>query len=261
MASEQIRQAVLEAKRRGLPITISMGGVAASGGYWVSTAGDHISPSRTPSPARSHLRDPADLRIGAGQIGVTADGVRTNAAVGQPDLFAGTTPELDAILQANIENGYREFIGRVAQARRMTPARVDEIGQGRVWDGGTARQIGLVDQVWRPVGRDRYAARQAKLDPAKVHAVYLEKEPGWLARFAGSVADRDDDSSSPAGDSFARIAAERRGLVAQALGDARRLAMGGSVQAGCLECGGIGPSLSQAQDARLLDLILARVGL
>ena len=262
MASEQIRQAVLEAKRRGLPITISMGGVAASGGYWVSTAGDHIfAEPNTITGSIGIFAILPTFESALAKIGVTADGVRTTPLSGQPDLFAGTTPELDAILQANIENGYREFIGRVAQARRMTPARVDEIGQGRVWDGGTARQIGLVDQFGGLSDAIAYAARQAKLDPAKVHAVYLEKEPGWLARFAGSVADRDDDSSSPAGDSFARIAAERRGLVAQALGDARRLAMGGSVQARCLECGGIGPSLSQAQDTRLLDLILARVGL
>ncbi|KQU48327.1 signal peptide peptidase SppA [Sphingomonas sp. Leaf339] len=262
LASERIRLAVLEAKKRGLPVVVSMGGLAASGGYWVSTTGDAI------------FAEPATITGSIGifgivptfentlaKIGVTTDGVRSTPLTGQPDVLGGTSPELDAILQAGIENGYRQFIGRVAAARKMTTARVDEIGQGRVWDGGTARQIGLVDRFGSLNDAVADAARRAKLDPAKVQTVYLEKEPSWAAKLAQSLSSQDDDGTAPAGDAFARIAADRRAVLARALGDVARLTSGGSVQARCLECGGLGPSAASVGDGRLLDLLIARLGL
>nr|WP_243848201.1 signal peptide peptidase SppA [Sphingomonas insulae] len=262
LASERIRLAILEAKKKGLPIVVSMGGLAASGGYWVSTPGDVI------------FAEPATITGSIGifgiiptfektlaKIGVTADGVKATPLSGQPDVFAGTTPQLDTILQAGIENGYRQFLARVAQSRGMTPERVDQIAQGRVWDGGTARQLKLVDRFGSMQDAIVEAAKRAKLDPAKVHAEYLEKEPGFAAQLAAGFAGKDDDDDAAGSDVFARIAAERRGLLAQALGDVQRLAMAGSVQARCLECGGLGPSDTAGSDARLLDLILARVGL
>ncbi len=261
LASERIRLAILEAKKKGLPIVVSMGGLAASGGYWVSTPGDVIfaEPGTITGSIGIFGIIPTFEKTLA-KIGVTTDGVKATPLSGQPDVFAGTTPELDAILQAGIENGYRQFLARVAQSRKMTPERVDAIAQGRVWDGGTARQLKLVDRFGGLQDAVAEAAKRARLDPAKVHAAYLEKEPGFAAQIAASFADKDEDDAS-GGDVFARIAAERRGLLAQALGDVKRLAMAGSVQARCLECGGIGPSDTGASDARLLDLILARVGL
>jgi protease-4 len=262
LASERIRLAVLEAKKRGLPVVVSMGGLAASGGYWVSTTGDAI------------FAEPATITGSIGifgiiptfentlaKIGITTDGVKSTPLTGQPDVFGGTNPALDAILQAGIENGYRQFIGRVADARKMTPQRVDEIAQGRVWDGGTARQIGLVDRFGSLADAVADAAKRAKLDPAKVHTVYLEKAPGWAAKLAQSLGGGDEDNVSPSGDVFAHAAADRRALLARALGDVTRLAKGGSVQARCLECGGIGPVATTAADSRLLDLLIARVGL
>ncbi|WP_281727878.1 hypothetical protein [Sphingomonas sp. PAMC26645] len=80
---------------------------------------------------------------------MTSDGVKTTPLSGQPDITGGTTPMFDAIAQAGIENGYREFVSRVAASRKMTPARVDEIGQGASgtaalrarsdWSTGSAR--------------------------------------------------------------------------------------------------------------------------
>jgi protease-4 len=261
MASEQIRLAILEAKKKGLPVVVSMGGVAASGGYWVSTPADAI------------FAEPGTITGSIGifgiipsfegtltKIGVTTDGVKTTALSGQPDVVGGTTPMFDAIMQSGIENGYRQFIARVAASRKMTPARVDEIGQGRVWDGGTARQLGLVDRFGTLQDAIREAAKRAKLDPAKVHAEYLEKPPGILAQIAESLKGDDDDDAA-GGDAFARIAGERRQMLARALGDMKRLASSGSVQVRCLECGGIGPTAGDVGDAKLLDLLLARIGL
>jgi len=258
-ASERIRLAILAAKRRGLPVVVSMGGLAASGGYWVSTPADRIfaEPSTITGSIGIFGFFPTFERA-LGKIGVTADGVSTTPLSGQPDVYRGTNPQFDAILQSAIENGYRQFIGRVASSRRMTPARVDQIGQGRVWDGGTAHQLGLVDQFGTLADAIAYAARAAKLDPADVHAEYLEKKPGFAAELAHSLGS--DEEESGGGDVFARAAAQQRGLVARALGDVRRMAAGGSIQARCLECGGFGPGATGATDARLLDVLLARLG-
>jgi protease-4 len=263
MASERIRLAILQAKQKGLPIVVSMGGVAASGGYWVSTPADVIfaEPSTITGSIGIFGIIPTFEKTLA-KIGITTDGVKTTPLSGQPDVVAGTTPELDTILQAGIENGYRQFLTRVAQSRHMSVDQVNAIAQGRVWDGGTARQIKLVDRFGGLDDAVAEAAKRAKLDPAKVHAEYLEKEPSAAAQIAAALASRkdDDDATTPAADVFGRIAADRRGLAAQALGDVARLARSGSVQARCLECGGIGPSATAGSDARLFDLILAKLG-
>ena len=262
LASERIRRAVLEAKRRGLPVVVSMGGLAASGGYWVATAGDTIFAEPTTITGSIGIFGviPTFERTLA-KIGVTSDGVRTTPLSGQPDIIAGTNTAVDTVLQSAIENGYRQFIARVATARKLTPQRVDEIGQGRVWDGGTARQIGLVDRFGGLSDAIAEAARRAELDPKAVRTVYLEKEPGWAAQLASSFrSDPEEAGGAPTGDAFGRIAADRRMLLARAVADARMLATGGSVQARCIECAGLGPVTASAGDVKLLDLILARLG-
>ena len=263
LASEEIRDAVLEAKRRGLPVVVSMGSLAASGGYWVSTPGDVIfAEPNTITGSIGIFGLLPTFENSLAKIGVTSDGEKTTPLSGQPDVTGGTTPELDRLLQASIENGYRQFIGRVAQSRKMTPSRVDEIGQGRVWDGGTARQIGLVDRFGGLNDALAEAAKRAKLPADGWHAVYLEKEPGWLGKLMQDFGESGDESADDARggtDLFARIAAERRAVAAQALGDVRRLATGSSIQARCLECGGYGATTAAAEDVRLLDLLWAKL--
>lgn len=266
LASEQIRQAVLQAKAQGLPVVVSMGSLAASGGYWVATAGDVIfAEPNTITGSIGIFGIIPTFENTLAKIGVTTDGVQTTPMTGQPDVTGGTNEVTDRVLQAAISNGYARFVQRVSEARKLSPQRVDEIGQGRVWLGGVAHQLRLVDRFGGLQAAIDEAAKRAKLDPAKVHAAYLEKEPSsWIA-FANAVAgdDSDDDwAEQPAGaDLYARIALERRGLVSQALGDARRLTASGSVQARCLECGGFGPAGGRAGDQSLLDLVIARFGL
>jgi len=261
MASEQIRLAILEAKRQKLPVVVSMGGLAASGGYWVSTPADVIfAEPGTITGSIGIFGVIPTFENALAKIGVTSDGVKTTPLSGQPDITGGTTPMFDAIAQAGIENGYRQFVARVAASRKMTPARVDEIGQGRVWDGGTARQIGLVDRFGTLQDAIDEAAKRAKLDPAKVHAEYLEKKPGFLATIAQDFGGTGDDDDAGGGDAFAHVAADRRQMLARAVGDMKRLATSGSIQARCLECGGMGPTTVGIDDAKLLDLLLARIG-
>ncbi|MES2336765.1 MAG: signal peptide peptidase SppA [Pseudomonadota bacterium] len=262
LASEEIRQAILEAKAQGLPVVVSMGGLAASGGYWVSTAGDMIfAEPNTITGSIGIFGILPSFETALAKIGVTADGVATTPLSGQPDVYKGFTPQLDTVIQSNIEAGYARFINLVAGARKMTPARVNEIGQGRVWDGGTARQLGLVDRFGGIEDAIAEAARRAKLDPAKVHAVYLEKQPGWRAALADALASDGEDKAGEAQalDPISRIGAERRAVFAQAIADARRLASAPSMQARCLECASLAPANPSAADRTLAATLFARL--
>ncbi len=261
LASEQIRQAILQAKAQGLPVVVSMGGLAASGGYWVSTPADIIfaEPNTITGSIGIFGMLPSFENVIA-KIGVSADGVKMTPLSGQPDVFGGFTPQLDTVVQTSIENGYRQFLARVAQSRKMTTERVDEIGQGRVWDGGTARQLGLVDRFGGIDDAIAEAARRAKLDPAKVHAVYLEKEPNWTAKLAEAwTSSEDEEAGEQARDPISRIADSRRAIFAQAIADARRLATGPVVQVRCLECAGLAPARPRAADMKFAELIYARL--
>ena len=263
LASERIRRAILEAKAQKLPIVVSMGSLAASGGYWVATAGDVVfAEPNTITGSIGIFAIIPTFENSLKKLGITSDGVRSSPLSGQPDLAAGTTPEVDSILQAGIDHGYRQFISRVASARKMTPERVDEIAQGRVWDGGTARQIGLVDRFGTLDDAIAEAAKRAGLDPKSVHAEYLEKKPGWLANLLMSFAPKDgEDDPEAAKDVYSRLAQERRAVFAQVLGDVRRLATGAAIQARCLECAGFAPARVTRDDGRLMDMFLARIGL
>ena len=257
LASEQIRTAVLDARKAGLPVVISMGSVAASGGYWVATAGDTIfaEPSTITGSIGVFGVLPT-LENALAKVGVTTDGVATTPLSGQPDLFGGTTPQFDQLMQAGVEDIYRKFTGLVAQARKLPVARVDEIGQGRVWDGGSARQLGLVDNFGSLDAAIADAARRAKLDPAKVHAVYLEKQPSFLAAMlkAWTSGGDDEDAADASVDLLTRMGQARNAVALTALADARMLASGPAIQVRCLECGTVG---GVAVPARTRETLLA----
>jgi protease-4 len=237
-ASERIRAAILEARRRGLPVVVSMGTVAASGGYWVASAGDAI--LAEPSTITGSIGVFGILPTFQGalaKLGLTADGIKTTPLSGQPDVLRGTTPEFDALMQTSINDIYRRFTTIVAQSRRLPVGRVNQIGQGRVWDGGTAQRIGLVDGFGGLDAAIAEAARRAKLAPAKVHPVFIEKEPSFAERLLDGYnrSGRDTEAAAPV-DAFTRIAHRPQDLLATSLADARVLAEGPAVQVRCLEC-------------------------
>lgn len=266
MASERMRLAVLEAKKQGLPVVISMGNLAASGGYWVATAGDTIFASpNTITGSIGIFGVVPTFEKGLAKIGVTSDGVKTTPLSGQPDVLGGVNATFDRVLQASIEQGYNRFIGIVAQARKLSPERVDEIGQGRVWTGATARELGLVDQYGTLSDAIAEAARRAKLDPAKVHPLYLEEKASGFGKILADLmrdegGGSDDWADSPSGgDAFARIGEQQRGLMMKALADAKLLTQASSVQARCLECAGLAPATPRREDRSLFDYLLGRV--
>nr|WP_246586983.1 signal peptide peptidase SppA [Stakelama flava] len=262
LASEQIRQAILQARAKGLPVVTSMGSLAASGGYWVSTAGEEIfAEPNTITGSIGIFGIIPTFEDALKKIGVNADGVKTTPLSGQPDVLAGTSPEFDRIMQSQIENGYQRFVSLVAKSRHMTPQRVDQIGQGRVWAGGDARQLGLVDKFGGLDAAIAEAAKRAKLKPDNVHADYLAEKPSEFEKLLSSLLRQGDDKdndhvSAGNADLFARVGAERRAMLAQALGDARRLVQAGSVQARCLECAGLGPVAPSAGDRELARMVI-----
>jgi protease-4 len=239
LASERIRQAVLAAKAKGLPVVASMGSVAASGGYWVAMAGDTI--FAEPSTITGSIGVFGVLPSFEGamtKLGLGADGVKTTPLSGEPDILRGPSPEADRLLQMGVDGTYRRFLTLVSAARKMPVADVDKIAQGRIWDGGTARQLRLVDQFGGLDDAIREAARRANLDPAEARGVWLEKEPGFADQLLMSMAGDGEEEASP--DAFSRLAAKPRLRMLAAVGQAERLISGAAIQARCLECAGHG---------------------
>jgi protease IV len=233
LAAERIRAAVMEAKAKGLPVVVSMGNVAASGGYWVSMGADKVfaEPSTITGSIGVFGVFPTFEKT-LGQYGVTTDGVTTTPLSGQPDILGGTTPQLDAVLQAGVEDIYARFIGLVSSSRRLAPARVAEIAQGRVWDGGSARQLGLVDAFGSLDDAVAEAAKLAKLDADDVSRVYLQEEPSWIESLIMS-----EETQAPSqSDMFARLVSKQQMMLMAGIEDAENLLTGASVQARCLEC-------------------------
>lgn len=236
LASERIRSALVEAKQKGLPVIVSMGSVAASGGYWVATAADRIFAEPTTITGSIGVFGVLPtFEATLAKVGITTDGVRTTPLSGQPDLFGGTSPEFDRLAQTGVEDIYGRFIGLVSAARKLPPARVNEIAQGRVWDGGSARQLGLVDAFGSLDEAITEAARRAKIDRGDVSLVYLERQPSWWEQLASDWSRPDEEDGEQ--DVLAMLAAKQRMLAWTALSDVQSLARGASIQARCLECG------------------------
>jgi protease-4 len=238
LASERIRSALLEARKAGLPVIVSMGSVAASGGYWVATAGDRIFAEPTTITGSIGVFGVLPtFEASLAKIGVTSDGVRTTPLSGQPDLLGGTTPAFDRLAQTGVEDVYGRFVGLVSAARNIPVARVNEIAQGRVWDGGSARQLGLVDAFGSLDDAVAEAARRAKLAPEAATLIWLERQPSWWEKLAADWSRPADEGQEGGGDVLAMLGARQMALAWSAVDDARRLASGASIQARCLECG------------------------
>ena len=236
-ASERIRQALLAAKERKIPIVVSMGDVAASGGYWVATPGDFVfaEPSTITGSIGVFGIRPSFEGTRA-KLGIGADGIKTPPLSGEPDLLKGPSDAADALIQAGVNQTYGTFLGIVAQARHKSAADIDRIAPGRVWDGGTARQLGLVDGFGGMNEAIAKAAELAKLGEDERGLTYLDEEPGFADMlFAGFAGDEAVDDQVPA-DALATLAPAPEGLLARAIAEVRQILSGPTIQARCLEC-------------------------
>lgn len=236
LASERIRKALLAAKADDLPVVVSMGNVAASGGYWVSTAGDYV--FAEPSTITGSIGVFGILPSFQGtlaKLGIGADGVKTTPLSGEPDLLNGPSPVASAYVQAGVEQVYRKFLTIVAEARKKTPAGIDRIAQGHVWDGGTARQIGLIDQFGDLDDAIAKAAELAKLGDER-GTTYLEATPGtWESLLSGFAADEEEPATEPT-DALASLSPAPADLMLRAMADLRQILSGPTVQVRCLQC-------------------------
>jgi protease-4 len=190
-ASELIREQLELTRRAGKPVVISMGDVAASGGYWIAMGGDEV------------LADAATITGSIGvfalvptfsgtmdKIGVTSGGVATTWIAEATDLTRPLDKRLAEVVQASVGHTYHEFLAVVAANRQSTPEKINEVAQGRVWTGAQAKERGLVDVAGGLDLAIKTAAKRASLgDGYRVE--YLEHPPRgidrYLALFFGRV--------------------------------------------------------------------------
>ena len=247
-ASEKIRQALVDARADGLPVVASFGPVAASGGYWVATAADEIyaQPSTITGSIGVFALIPS-FENTLGKLGVSADGVKSTPYSGEPDVLRGLSPDVQTLLQASVEDIYRRFTGLVATARKLPPTRVDEVGQGRVWAGGTAQQLRLVDHFGGLNTAIAAAAKRAGL-PADARVVNVEVQPSLPFQLLEQLfGPKEQESES---DAFARLARASQLRTAGAFVAATRIAQGPTMQARCLSCAGLTYDLPAAREAK-----------
>ncbi|CNT56879.1 protease IV [Salmonella enterica subsp. enterica serovar Bovismorbificans] len=177
-ASEVIRAELAAARAAGKPVVVSMGGMAASGGYWISTPANYIvaSPSTlTGSIGIFGVINTVENSLSS--IGVHSDGVSTSPLAGI-SMTKALSPEVQQMMQLSIEYGYKRFITLVADARKRTPEQIDKIAQGHVWTGEDAKANGLVDSLGDFDDAVAKAAELAKLK--QWHLDYYQDEPTVL---------------------------------------------------------------------------------
>ncbi|HRE81744.1 MAG TPA: signal peptide peptidase SppA [Opitutaceae bacterium] len=183
-ASEHILREVRLA-REAKPVVISMGGYAASGGYWISTFGERIfAENATITGSIGVFSVLIDVQKLAANLGVTFDVVKTGKFADMETISRPKTAEELAIFQRDADWIYSEFLNRVAEARKLSPARVREIAQGRVWSGADALKVGLVDEIGGLDSAVAYAAQRAGLEPG-----YVVREFPRAKAFAETLAE------------------------------------------------------------------------
>jgi protease-4 len=240
LASEEIRQSILNAKRHKIPVVVSMGNVAASGGYWVSTPGDFI--YAEPSTITGSIGVFGIFPSFQGtlqKLGIGTDGIQTTPLSGQPDVLDGPSPVADKLLQAGVDSIYSRFLGIVAASRHKQPADVDRIAQGRVWDGGTARQLGLVDGFGGMKEAIDKAGSLAGISNPQDQVRYLVRPESFQEKLVEMLAS-DTSSAQPDEDAFAAIAPETK--VTDALVELRSVLTGPRIQVRCLDCPASAPA-------------------
>ncbi|MFG6467969.1 signal peptide peptidase SppA [Roseateles sp. BYS87W] len=192
-ASEIIRRELELTRQAGKPVVVSMGDVAASGGYWISMSSDAVladAGTITGSigvfgilPTAEGLMDKLSLHTG---------GVTTTWLAGGYDPRRPLDPRFKAAVQAGVEHIYGQFTTLAAQARKTTPEKIDAVAQGRIWTGSQALARGLVDRLGSFEDAMQTAAQLAKLDAKpgeRVRRVYVERDLSRSERLLASFAD------------------------------------------------------------------------
>jgi protease-4 len=163
-AAEQIRREIVLTREAGIPVVVSMGDVAASGGYWIGMNADRIfAEPNTITGSIGIFGLFYTLPDTLAKFGVHSDGIGTGPMAGAFDITRPLDPGVGTLIQAIIDKGYRDFVGNVAKARKQSTAAIDAVAQGRVWTGQQALERGLVDTLGGLGAATDYAAGLAHL--------------------------------------------------------------------------------------------------
>ena len=147
-ASDVIRDSIASLRKNNIPVVVSMGSYAASGGYWIATESDKIlALSTTITGSIGVFGVIPTFEDSLSAMGIYSDGVGTTNIAGMLQLNRAMTPEAKMIMQSGVEHVYTRFLTLVADARESTPSAIHEIAQGRVWTGKKALELGLVDEL------------------------------------------------------------------------------------------------------------------
>ena len=180
--SELVRRELELARQGGKPVVVSMSDVAASGGYWISTAADAvIADPDTITGSIGVFGVLPTAERGLEKLGIHTGGTTTAWLAGAYDPRRPIDPRAATMIQDNVEHLYREFLTRVAGARHSDPAQINEVAQGRVWTGRQAFERGLIDKLGGLGDAVASAVALAKLEPG-YRVTYLESESPGLAK-------------------------------------------------------------------------------
>lgn len=197
-ASEIIRQELLELKKAGKPLVVSMGTVAASGGYWIAADADEVwaAPTTLTGSIGIFGAIPTFERS-LEKMGIRSDGVGTSPLAAGINLAQPLSPILQESIQLSVENGYRRFIEIVGHGRNISKEKIDTIAEGRVFSGRQAKAIGLVDKLGSLPEAIASAAKLAKVKdyaaeyvhrPTTVREQLLRDLSGRMSSLLGSTA-------------------------------------------------------------------------
>ena len=175
--SELIRRELELTRAAGKPVVVSMGDLAASGGYWISMSADEvIADEATITGSIGVLAILPSIKGAMDKVGINSAGYGTTWLAGALDPRKPTDPRVAGLIQAGIDHVYADFMQAAAKARKTTPEKINEVAQGRVWTGTQALERGLVDKVGSYRDALTAAATRAKLgDEPRVR--YIEREP------------------------------------------------------------------------------------
>ena len=190
-ASEMIRRKLVKLKKNGIRVVVSMGGVTASGGYWIASAGDELwtDPGSITGSIGVFSLIPNVSDFAANTLKLRSDGVGTTWMSGQERLDQPMSEKSRKVYQAGVDQSYEQFLSLVAESRSLPQQKLRPYAEGRIWSGLEAVEIGLADKAGTLQQAIASAAELAGLD--EYHPFYVQDEPptarDYLSRMTGGM--------------------------------------------------------------------------
>jgi protease-4 len=196
--SELVRRELELARAAGKPVVVSMGDLAASGGYWISMAADEvIADEATVTGSIGVVGMLPSAEQALAKLGIRSAGTTTTWLAGAMDVKRTPDPRLLATVQSAIDHAYAQFVGLVARERKLTAAQAEAVAQGRVWSGQDAHRHALVDRLGSWADAVAAAQKRARLGEGVIARLrYFEAEPGRLQRLLSGFGLRESEAAA-----------------------------------------------------------------